>query len=241
MIKNKIWAVIPARSGSKNLKNKNIIELNQKPLIAYTIKSAIQSKVFEKILVLTDSKRYAKIANKYGAEIPFLRPKKISKDKSTDNELYTYMFNYFKKKGVVLPNYFAHLSPVVPIRINNIIKKGVKYFFTKKKNDLQTMRSVSEMTQPAYKMMRIIDGKLCSIKKKDFDLNKLNKPRQLYEKTYIPNGLIDIISKKNIEINKTTHGKKTIPFLVNQMYVDIDDKNDLLYAKYLISKKKGLL
>ena len=103
------------------------------------------------------------------------------------------------------------------------------------------MRSVSEMTQPAHKMMRIIDGKLCSIKKKDFDLNKLNKPRQLYEKTYIPNGLIDIISKKNIEINKTTHGKKTIPFLVNQMYVDIDDKNDLLYAKYLISKKKGLL
>ena len=73
--------------------------------------------------------------------------------------------------------------------------------------------------------------------KKDFDLNKLNKPRQAYEKTYIPNGLIDIISKKNLELNKTTHGKKTIPFLVDQMYVDIDDKTDLLYAKYLFEKK----
>ena len=99
------------------------------------------------------------------------------------------------------------------------------------------MRSVSEMVQPAYKMMRIVEGKLCSIKNKDFDLNKLNFPRQAYEKTYIPNGLIDIISKKNLELNKTTHGKKTIPFLVDQMYVDIDDKTDLMYAKYLIEKK----
>ena len=58
------------------------------------------------------------------------------------------------------------------------------------------MRSVSKMAQPAYKMARVIDGKLCSILKKDFDLNKLNYPRQSYEQTYVPNGLIDIISKK---------------------------------------------
>ena len=93
MKKNKIWAIIPARSGSKNLKNKNIIYLNNQPLIAYTIKSALQSKIFEKILVLTDSLKYARIAKKYGAEIPFIRPKKISLDKSTDNDLYVYMLN----------------------------------------------------------------------------------------------------------------------------------------------------
>ena len=164
-------------------------------------------------------------------------PTKISSNKSTDNELYIYMLNFFKKQKIQTPNFFAHLSPVSPFRANNVIKRGVKYFFKKKKNNFQTMRSVSEMEQTAYKMMRIINGKLCSIKKKDFDLNKLNMPRQLYEKTYIPNGLIDIISKKNLELNKTTHGKKTIPFLVDQMYADIDGKEDFLYAKYLISKK----
>ena len=237
MKKSKIWAIIPARSGSKNLKNKNIVLLNKKPLLAHTIDSAFKSKMFEKVLVLTDSQRYANIAKKYGAEIPFLRPKSISKDKSTDNELYVYMLKYFYKNNIDTPNFFAHLSPVVPIRKNKIIEKGIKFFFKKKKNDLQTMRSVSEMVQPAYKMMRIVNGKLCSIKKKDFDLNKLNKPRQSYERTYIPNGLIDIISKKNLELNKTTHSKKTIPFLVDQMYVDIDDKTDLLYAKYLFEKK----
>ena len=168
MKKNKIWAIIPARSGSKNLKNKNIIYLNNQPLIAYTIKSALQSKIFEKILVLTDSLKYARIAKKYGAEIPFIRPKKISLDKSTDNDLYVYMLNFFKKKKIDLPNFFAHLSPVVPFRTNNVIKRGVKYFFKKKKNNFQSMRSVSQMGQPAYKMMRIINGKLCSIKKKRF-------------------------------------------------------------------------
>ena len=211
----KIWAIIPARSGSKNLRNKNIILLNNKPLIAHTIESAIKSKMFEKVYVLTDSIKYARIAKKFGADIPFIRPKKISQDMSTDNQLYIYMLNYFKKNKIKTPKFFAHLSPVVPIRKNKIIERGVKFFFKKKKNDLQSMRSVSEMVQPAYKMMRIVGGKLCSIKSKDFDLNKLNFPRQAYEKTYIPNGLIDIISKKNLELNKTTHGKKTIPFLVD--------------------------
>ena len=237
MTHTKIWAIIPARSGSKNLRNKNIISLNNKPLIAHTIESAIKSKMFEKVYVLTDSIKYARIAKKFGADIPFIRPKKISQDMSTDNQLYVYMLNYFKKNKIQTPKFFAHLSPVVPIRKNRIIERGVKFFFKKKKNDLQSMRSVSEMVQPAYKMMRIVEGKLCSIKNKDFDLNKLNFPRQAYEKTYIPNGLIDIISKKNLELNKTTHGKKTIPFLVDQMYVDIDDKTDLMYAKYLIEKK----
>ena len=79
-MKKNIWAIIAARSGSKSIRDKNIKLLNKKPLIAYTIISAIKSRVFKKILVLTDSIKYAKIAKKYGAEIPFIRPKEISQD-----------------------------------------------------------------------------------------------------------------------------------------------------------------
>ena len=99
------------------------------------------------------------------------------------------------------------------------------------------MRSVSKMAQPAYKMARVIDGKLCSILKKDFDLNKLNYPRQSYEQTYVPNGLIDIISKKNLIVNKTTHHQKTLAFITDQIYADIDTEIDLIWAKFLISNK----
>ena len=186
-MKINIWAIIPARCGSKGIKEKNIKLLNKKPLFSYTITSAIKSKIFNKVLVLTDSNKFAKIAKKYGAEIPFLRPKNISNDNSTDNELYEFLIKFLNKKKIIQPDFFAHLSPTVPIRLNNVIKRGVEYFFIKKKM-FESMRSVSEMTQTSYKTMRIIDGKLCSIIKKDFDLNKLNMPRQSYQKTYIPNG-----------------------------------------------------
>ena len=75
-------------------------------------------------------------------------------------------------------------------------------------------------------------------RKRLLTLNKLNMPRQLYEKTYIPNGLIDIISSKSFLKNKSTHGKRVIPFIVNQLYVDIDNKLDFEYANFLINKGK---
>ena len=82
----------------KGIKNKNIVNLSGKPLIYYTIKDAFKSKKFEKILVLTDSQKYAKIAKSFGAEVPYLRPKSNALDTSTDNELYIYMLDFFRKK-----------------------------------------------------------------------------------------------------------------------------------------------
>jgi len=234
-MKKNIWAIIPARSGSKGVRNKNIRLLNKKPLIAYTIRSAIKSRVFKKIWVLTDSIKYAKIAKTYGAEIPFIRPKEISGDLSTDDELYEFLFKFLDKKGITPPDFFANLSPTIPIRSNNVIKRGVEYFY-RKKNLFESMRTVAEQSQTAYRNFRIIDGKLCSIIKKDFDLKKLMKPRQLYPKTYIAWGGVDIISTKSFLKNKTVHSKNVLPFVADQLYVDIDHKRDFEYAEFLIKK-----
>ena len=94
----KFLAIIPARSGSKELKNKNILNLSRKPLLSYPIKSAINSKYVDKVILTTDSKRYAKIGKKFGAEIPFLRPKIISKDKSPSSSFILHALKYFLKK-----------------------------------------------------------------------------------------------------------------------------------------------
>ena len=91
----KLIALIPARKGSERIKNKNIYNLNNKPLIAYTIRSAIKSKIFDRIIVSTDSLKYAKISKKYGAEVPFLRPKKFSKSNSPDYEWLKFTINKF--------------------------------------------------------------------------------------------------------------------------------------------------
>ena len=100
------------------------------------------------------------------------------------------------------------------------------------------MRSVNLYSSNAYKNVRVINKKLCSIIKKDFDVNKLNYPRQFYEKTYKPNGLIDIISKKNLELNKTTHGRNTLAFITDQVYTtDVDTNVDLMWVKFLLKNR----
>ena len=95
----KIIAIIGARSGSKGVQNKNIKEIHGKPLISLIIKTALASKKINRVIVSTDSKDYAEIARKFGAEAPFLRPVEISGDKSTDFELFSHSLNWFIQNG----------------------------------------------------------------------------------------------------------------------------------------------
>ena len=94
-------AVIPARSGSKGLKDKNIKELCGKPLLAYSIAAAQKSKIFDKIHVSTDSEIYKKIAVEYGADVPFLRTAEMSSDIATMWDAMKYVINEYRKCGEV--------------------------------------------------------------------------------------------------------------------------------------------
>ena len=85
---NNIVALIPARSGSKGVSNKNIRPLAGFPLIAYSIKAALKSKLIDRVIVSTDSEEYAEIAREYGAEVPFLRPSELSGDIATDKQFF---------------------------------------------------------------------------------------------------------------------------------------------------------
>src|SRR5210317_2466380 len=92
-----IVALIPARSGSKRVPDKNIRTLAGHPLIAYSIAAALQSRIFTAVIVSTDSERYADIARHYGAEVPFLRPDEIAGDTSPDIEWVTYTLDHLRK------------------------------------------------------------------------------------------------------------------------------------------------
>lgn len=108
-------AVIPARGGSKGVPHKNIRDLDGKPLIAYTIEAAIKSKVFDKIVVSTDSSEIAEIAQRYGAEVPFIRPKDLSGDFSSSDDVVLHAIDYFKRKGKEF-EYVCKLQPTSPLR-----------------------------------------------------------------------------------------------------------------------------
>ena len=122
----KVLAIIPARGDSKSIPSKNIQKLGKLPLIAHTIESAKNSKEVNRIIVSTDNKKIAKIAEKYGAEVPFLRPKKFSRDSSSTLDVVQHAIQFLQKVENYTPDIITILLPTSPFRPPNLIDESVK-------------------------------------------------------------------------------------------------------------------
>lgn len=233
----KIIAIIPARSGSKGIKNKNIKKLFGHTLLEWSISAAKQSKLIDKVLVSTDSKRYANIASKFGAEVPFLRPRKISQDNSSDFDFILHAINELKKLKVY-PEYFIHLRPTTPLRDPKIIDRAIKFF--KKNKNYDSLRSVHLMSESSYKTMEIKNGSLKSLSLLSMKNLDSNSYRQSFPNTYQANGYVDILSIKYIQKFHEIHGNKILPFITKTTH-EIDNLDDYKYLEYLVSKSPDIV
>ena len=121
-----ILIIIPARGGSKSIPSKNLQKLGKLPLVAHTIKSAKKSKQASRIIVSTDSKKIAKIAEKYGAEIPFLRPKKFAHDSSSTLDVVQHALQFLQKVENYTPDIVTILLPTTLFRPPNLIDETIK-------------------------------------------------------------------------------------------------------------------
>ena len=148
-MKDKIFCLIPARSGSKRIKNKNIINFYDKPIIAYSIIAAIKSKLFEDVYVSTDSIKISKIAKRYGAKVPFLRPKEISGEYSSDEQVLTHFLKYMKSKKIKT-NILCYLYPVAPLIKILTLKSCLKLL--KKSNNT----SIMTVTKTSHSIHRVL-------------------------------------------------------------------------------------
>ena len=126
--KKKILCLVTARSGSKGLKNKNIKILNNRPLLSYPIQAAKKSKFIDDIYISTDSKKYANIANLYGAKVPFIRPKKLSGDKISSYSVIKHFFKYTVMQKIFF-DVLILLEPTSPITSHKDIDRALKIFF----------------------------------------------------------------------------------------------------------------
>jgi CMP-N,N'-diacetyllegionaminic acid synthase len=233
---NEVYAIIPARSGSKGVSNKNIINLGGYPLIAYSIAAAKKCPTIDRVIVSTDSKEYARIAIKYGAEVPFIRPSDISNDIATDLQFFKHAVQYFRQEENHVPEYFAHLRPTTPLRHPNIIDQGIKKFIN---SEYSALRSVHEMSETAYKNFEIENEKLKILCGGSFDIESANLPRQSLPVTYYPNGYIDIVRSSMIEKN-LLHGDNVHAFITEVAY-EIDEIDDIDFLEFMIQKKPNLL
>jgi CMP-N-acetylneuraminic acid synthetase len=128
---NRYIAIIPARGGSKRLPGKNLLEIAGKPLIAWTIEAALNSDIFDRVIVSTDSKEIADAASSFGAEIPFMRPAEISTDKSTTVEVFNHALKNIGNPDDGLYTHFACLQPTSPLRIADDICGAAKMMESK--------------------------------------------------------------------------------------------------------------
>jgi N-acylneuraminate cytidylyltransferase len=228
-LNKKILAIIPARGGSKSIKNKNIINLFGKPLIFHSINVALKSKYISSVIVSTDSKKIKKIAQKYGAEVPFTRPKKYSLDHSRDYEVINHTLKWLKKNRDYEPDLIIHLRPTYPVRNHKFIDKQI--FKALKNKNFDAYKSVVETSQTPFKMW-LKTKKFIKPVIGDFKKEYFNAPRQTLKKVYWQNACLDIINPKCLIQNRSISGKKIIPIIMKESEVfDIDYLSDLKKIK----------
>ena len=204
-------AIIPARSGSKSIKDKNLALLGGHPLIAYSIALAKTTEGVDRVIVSTDSREYAKIAEKYGAEVPFLRPEVLSQDTSTDYDFMSHAVNWFDDNSKDSPDFWIHLRPTTPLREAHVVKAAMSLFTDRQ--DATALRSGHLSPESPFKWLRKNrDGFLTSLNGEDTNLDKYNGPRQDFPDVLIPNGYVDIVRSSFIRDRKLLHGNKVLAF-----------------------------
>lgn len=227
-------AIIPARSGSKGLKDKNIKDLCGKPLMAYSIEAAIKSNVFDEVMVSTDSTEYAKIAEECGASVPFLRSEITASDKATTWDMVKEVVYKYRELGEEFDT-ICVLQPTSPLRTANNIMEAYRVFA--EKSALSVISVCESEHSPLWANVLPEDDSL----KGFLDADVFSKGgRQGLGVFYRLNGAIYICTvdkEKNFE--DQLYGDGCFAYIMDQkLSVDIDNIDDFELAEYYMQKEK---
>ena len=230
----KILAVILARSGSKGVPKKNIKILCGHPLISYSIYAGLKSKLINKLIVSTDSKIISRISKNYGAEVPFLRPKKLSTDKVWSRDALKHAVLECEKKYREIYDYIIELPAVAPLRTATSVDLALKKLIANKK--LDSVISVVRIFDNHPIRIKIIKNDL--IKEYNKTLKEIETSRrQDLPACYARNGAIYAMKRSTIIKNFTRVGKRSAPLIMSQEEsVNIDELKDFYLAESLIKK-----
>jgi N-acylneuraminate cytidylyltransferase len=233
-------AFIPARSGSKRVLNKNILPLNGHPMLAYSIKAAIQSGVFESVICITDSEKYADIARYYGADVPALRPSSISGDASPDIDWVRWALSLLEAQGGKY-EIFSILRPTSPFRLPETIKSAFEQF--EKNFGIDSLRAVEKCREHPGKMWVIRNNRMLPV----FPFLNDSTPWHSSQYTalpeiYVQNASLEIAWSKVVWEKNSIAGETIVPFCSKGLEgFDINNPEDILLASRYIEKGLGVL
>ncbi|MDD4012803.1 MAG: acylneuraminate cytidylyltransferase family protein [Candidatus Omnitrophica bacterium] len=236
----KVLALIPARGGSKGLAGKNIRPLCGKPLISWTISEAKKSCYVDRVIVSTDSPEIAAVSEMYHADVPFLRPKRLSGDKAASVDVVLHALDILEKNKekydvVIL------LQPTSPLRKADDINRAVTTLFSKK---AKAVVSVTEADHPPLWMNTLAsDGNMKGFLSK----KHVNVPRQRLPRYFMPNGALFLSFSEHLRKERSFYGNRTYAYVMpRERSVDIDSIFDFMLAETLMKatvvtsvRKKG--
>lgn len=220
--KKLVYAIIPARSGSVSVKNKNIRLIAGHPMMAYSIAAAKLTPGIQRVLVSTDSEEYAEIARKYGAEVPFLRPKEISGSDATDLQFMQHAIKWCADNEKVLPEFWVHLRPTAPLREPRLVEQALQQMIADDTAD--SLRSAHRTLDCPFKWFWEEDGYYRAFN--GINLDEANGPRQAFPPVFVPDGYVDVLRTEHILKNNLVHGKRMIAFQSPET-IDVDYLKDL--------------
>lgn len=221
---DKSIAIITARGGSKRIPNKNIKEFCKEPIIAYSIKAALESGIFSEVMVSTDSEQIADIAIKYGANVPFMRSEKTSDDYATTSDVLMEVIGNYKKMEKDF-DYMCCLYPTAPFVTPEKLRKAMEIM--KNENPVEVMPVVA-FSYPPQRCFCIDDDGFMDYKYKEY----IRTRSQDLEKLYHDAGQFYVYNvKKYLELNGNISGGIK-PIIVNELEVqDIDNEEDWKIAE----------
>lgn len=234
MYKDKTFlAIIPARSGSKGLPNKNIKPLCGKPLMAWSIEVGLQSDYIDEVVVSTDSQEYAEIAKSYGAQVPFLRPKELSSDTSTTFDSIKHTIDFYKEELKKEFDYIVLLEPTSPLRQISDIDNAIKILFETQDADSIVGICKTESQNPAFLISLTPNHTIQGYINKDFHPIR----RQDIKDIYFFEGTIYISKTHSLLEHKNFYHSRTLGYEVPKWKsLEVDDEDDFLMIEAMMKK-----
>jgi CMP-N,N'-diacetyllegionaminic acid synthase len=235
-----IVALIPARSGSKRVPDKNIRRLAGHPLMAYSISAALQSRIFSAVIVSTDSQKYTDLAKYYGAEVPFMRPAEFAGDMSPDIEWVAYTLNQLYKDGRQY-DCFSILRPTSPFRLPETIQRAWQTFIAQAGVD--SLRAVEKCHQHPGKMWVVRGNRMMPL----LPFGPAGQPWHSSQypslpEVYVQNASLEIARTKVVFEDKTIAGNVLVPFFtLNYEGFDVNSNYDWNLAEHLVKNGQARL
>jgi CMP-N-acetylneuraminic acid synthetase len=224
-----VLAIVPARSGSKGIPDKNVLSFRGKPLLVHSIEHGLRARNVERVLVSTDSPGYQEIALAAGAEAPFLRPAEHATDSATDLDVFLHALDWLDRQEGYRPEACVHLRPTYPTRRVEDVEGAVDLLLADPLAD--SVRSVAPAPHTPYKMWRLErDGTLAPLLESGIE-EAYNKPRQSLPPVYVQNAAVDVVRSAVIRERRSMTGARIRAWVMDSCD-DLDDWSEWATAEH---------